>query len=133
MKEKKFLESPNFWLAVIIVIGGFFVGFPQEDAAQSVTGIFALIGGGGLLLKFFRDKPKVDVTPWVKDANFWNYLSVIAVAVTPEIAQAILPAAKELTLQVLKGNYGGAIMGAVSLVTIIVKLIQANKPKEQTA
>lgn len=131
MEQKKFLESPNFWLAVIIGIGGFFIGFPQEQAADSVTALFALLGSGGLLLKFFRDKPKVEAKPWLTDANFWNYVSVIAVAITPEIAEAIIPAAREVTVQSLKGNYGGAIMGAVSLVTIIVKLIQANKDKPE--
>lgn len=129
--KKNFVESPNFWLAVIILIGGFFIGFPTEAAGKAVAAVFALIGSGGIVLKFFRDKPKVAAKPWIQDANFWNYLSVVAISVAPGIAEAVLPAAQELTLQVMRGNYGGAIMGAVSLITIVLKLVKAQKDKEE--
>lgn len=131
--KKNFVESPNFWLAVIILIGGFFVGFPQEEAGKAVAAIFALIGSGGIVLKYFRDKPKVAAKPWLQDANFWNYLSVVAISVAPGIAEAIIPAAQEVTMQVMRGNYGGAIMGAVSLITIVLKLVKAQKDKEEAA
>ena len=131
--KKNFVQSPNFWLAVIILIGGFFIGFPQEEAGKAVAAIFALIGSGGIVLKYFRDKPKVAAKPWLQDANFWNYLSVVAISVAPGIAEAIIPAAQEVTMQVMRGNYGGAIMGAVSLITIVLKLVKAQKDKEEAA
>lgn len=131
--KKNFVQSPNFWLAVIILIGGFFIGFPQEEAGKAVAAIFALIGSGGIVLKYFRDKPKVAAKPWLQDANFWNYLSVVAISIAPGIAEAIIPAAQEVTMQVMRGNYGGAIMGAVSLITIVLKLVKAQKDKEEAA
>lgn len=127
-QKKQFWQSPNFLLAVIIVIGGFFVGFPQEAAGEAVAALFALIGTGGILYKFFKSKPAGKAKPWLQDANFWNYLSVIGISLLPEIAPALLPPLQDVTENLLRGNYGGALMGAISLITIIIKIIQTPKP-----
>lgn len=123
-QKKKFWQSPNFILAVVLVLGGFFIGFPSEAATEAVSGLFTLIGGGGLVYKFFKNTPQGQVKPWLTDANFWNYLSVIIVSLLPTVGPAILPSLQEVTQALINGNLGGAIIGAVSLITIIVKIIQ---------
>lgn len=125
--KKHFWQSPNFMLAVLIVIGGFFVGFPENAAADAVASIFTLVGSGGLLLKFARSKPGTKVKGWIQDANFWNYLSVIVISILPQVGPALLPGVEDLTENLLQGNLGGALMAGISLITIIVKMFQ--KPK----
>ena len=123
--EKKFYQSPNFWLAVVLLIGGFFIGFPADAAEGTVSAVFALIGGAGILYKYFKTSPGTAAKPWLQDANFWNYFSAIFLAIAPEIGAVISPALQEVVTQLLRGNWGGAIMGFVSLATIIIKIIQS--------
>lgn len=131
--KKKFFQSPNFWIAVLLVFGGFFVGFPSGAAADSVAAIFGGIGSIGLLFKFFKDKPQTQAKPWLTDANFWNYLSVIFISVAPIIVPQVLPAVQDIVQNLFRGNWGGALMGAVSLVTIIIKLFQSQQAAQANA
>jgi len=123
--KRSFWQSPNFWLALIILIGGFFIGFPVEAAESSVSAVFALIGGGGILFRFFKSNPGTQAKPWLSDANFWNYFATLFIAVAPEVATTITPALQETVQQFFRGNWGGAIMGLISLGTIIIKIIQS--------
>lgn len=122
--KTKFWSSPNFWLAVVIVIGGFFVGFPAGAAGEAVAAVFSLFAAGGILFRFFKSKPGAQVKPWLTDANFWNYASVIVVSLAPVIGPQILPQIEDITQQLFRGNWGGALMSFVSLATIIIKIIQ---------
>jgi hypothetical protein len=124
---KPFYASPNFWLAIVIVIGGFFVGFPAGAAGDAVAAIFGLVGAGGIMYRFFKEKPAIQVKPWIQDANFWNYSTVLAVSALPVIGPQIMPALEDVTTKLFRGDWGGAIMSFVSLATIVVKILQSKK------
>lgn len=125
MQTRKFWMSPNFILAVIIAVGGFFVGFPEGAAREAVTSLFALVGSAGVLYKFFKGKPGTQAKTWLGDANLWNYLYVIFAAISPTIAESLMGPAGEVVKNIVQGNWGGAIMAAISLVTIIIKIVQS--------
>ena len=45
----KFWQGTNFWIALVLAVGGLFVGFPEGDARNIVGGVFALIASAGAL------------------------------------------------------------------------------------
>jgi len=127
--KKQFWQSTNFWTAVTLLVGGFFVGFPADVATNVVGWIFMLIGAGATLRNFFQDSP-TDVKGWVLDANFWNYLTAIVVAIVPTLPSGTIELIESVARDLIGGNWQGAIIGVVSLVTILYKIFSA--PKEET-
>lgn len=116
LKDKLF--STNFIMAVVLLIGGLFVGFPQGEAQKVVGSIFALIGSAGALRVFFKTA-ELNPVEWIKNSNTWNYISTIFIALFPVLTPDFFAAVKAIVEQALGGNWQGILTSLISLATII--------------
>ena len=122
--SKKWWQSANFYIAVVLAIGGYFFAFPEGKAIEAVNGLFATIAGGGALYQFFKARPETKGKGWFADANFWNYTSTALVAVLPVAGPELLPSLKGVVEGLVQGNWGNIITFGLSFFTIIYKLIR---------
>lgn len=118
MEPKKFYQSTNFWIAVVLAVGGLFVGFPENDARLFVEGLFALIASAGVIRERLKDAT-IDWQSWIKSANTWNYLAAIIIAIAPAIPADLFLRLRELADAVLGGNWQGIITALFSIGTIL--------------
>lgn len=129
MEDKKWFQSSNFWTAAVLLIGGAFIGFPEEIGTNIVNLLFALIAGGKTLQNFF-DNAKFDIKKWAGDANFWNYLGTLLVALIPTLPTETILHLESAVTSALGGNWQGMIIALFSLGTIIYNIL---KPTPATA
>jgi len=121
---KKWYQSANFYLALVLVSGGFFIGFPEDAAKSGIAALFALIPAAGTVYKFFKDKPANKGLAWFKDANFWNYASAIVLAVVPTYGPGLIEPVRQILESLIGKNWNGVIIGAISLATILIKIFK---------
>ncbi len=128
MENKKWYQSANFYIALVLAIGGFFVGFPEGAAGDAVAAIFGLIGSGGAIYQFFKSRPERKGKSWFADANFWNYAGAVIVSIVPTYGGELVEPLKQTLTALIGGNWNGVIIGAVSLATILFKLFKKPTP-----
>lgn len=125
-KEIKFWQGTNFWLSVVLFVGGLFVGFPGGDAADAIGSIFALIGSAGLIREKIKDA-KIDWKAWATSKNTWNYLAAAVTAIVPTIPTGIFASLNEVLTAAIGGNWQGFIIALLSLATMIYHIFQSPK------
>lgn len=125
---KQALQDQNFWLALTIIIGGFWTGFSQEDAAGIVSTVFVLVAGIGQFANFFKNA-NTDWKKWLTNSNFWTYLSVIVVALVPSLDAQLFQAIQKIAIDAINQNWQGVIGGLFTLVTFVYKIITTPKPQ----
>jgi len=120
--NKSFWQGTNFWVAIILLIGGFFVGFPQEDAVTAVNGVFALVA----TIFGIREKVKGTVTfkEWIAGSNTWNYIAAAVVSIIPAIPLELFHSLKEILQAAVGGNWQGIAVGVFSLATIVYNIFK---------
>lgn len=112
-----FWQGSNFYVALVLMIGGFFVGFPEGDAKHFVEMLFATVAGGfGLREQLKNLRP--DAEKWVLSGNFVNYLMAAIVAVVPTFPN-IGEALQQTLSGILGGNWQGILTGIFSLATML--------------
>lgn len=121
------LTSSNFWTAVILAIGGLFVGFPEDAAVSGVEYIFALVAAGKSLRDYFKMKPEIDAGAAVNRSNWWNYIGTIFVALAPNIPIEIIDRVQDAAVAALSSNWQGILVALFSIATIIYNLVQSSK------
>ena len=126
-KIKAALQDQNFWLAVVLIIGGFWTGFSEVDATAIVSTFFVLVAGIGQLANFFKNA-ETDVKKWVTNSNFWTYLSVIIIGFIPTLDPGLFSAIQKVAVDAINQNWQGVIGGLFTLVTFVYKII-TTKPK----
>lgn len=126
--QVKFWQGTNFWLSVVLFIGGLFVGFPVGDASEAVGYIFALVGSVGLIREKIKDS-KIDWKAWAVSKNTWNYLAAAVTAVIPTIPTALFTGMNEALTAAISGNWQGFAIALFSLATIIYHLFQKPNAK----
>jgi hypothetical protein len=130
--KKKWWQSSNFWTAVVLVIGGFFVGFPEVAGTEAVAGVFALIAVGKTLHNYFKTAA-FDWRSWLDDANFWNYLATVVVAVFPTLPSGAIENLETAVRSAIGGNWQGLIIALFSLGTILYKTLKPQPGDPGTA
>jgi hypothetical protein len=123
---KKALQDQNFWLAVVLIIGGFWNGFSSEDATALISTLFVLIAGVGQFANFFKNA-ETDWKRWVTNSNFWTYLSVIVVGFVPTLDAELFNAIQRIATDAINQNWQGVIGGLFTLVTFVYKIITTPK------
>ena len=123
------LKDQNFWLAVALIIGGFWTGFSEQEATALISTLFVLIAGVGQFANFFKNA-ETDVRKWVTNSNFWTYLSVIVVAFVPTIDADLFNAIQQVAVDAINKNWQGVIGGLFTLVTFVYKIITTKKEPE---
>lgn len=126
----KFWQSSNFWTAVVLLAGGFFIGFPEETGSEGVNLVFMLLAVGKTLRNFFKNSVS-EWRKWINDANFWNYFTVIAVSIVPTLPDGTVEAVQQIATNLVGANWQGVIIGVFSLATILYKIFTT--PKEATS
>lgn len=122
---KKFWQSSNFWMVLVMFAGGIFAAFPAAQAADSISDIFGLVASGKLFHEFFKTAT-VDVKAWLLNSNTITYLGVLVTAVVGvPLPDDLLQALQALVQQIFGGgNLQGIIIAAFSLVTILFNFIR---------
>ncbi len=122
-KELRFWQGTNFWLSVVLFVGGLFVGFPNGDAQTAVGYLFALVGSVGLIREKVKDA-KIDWKAWATSKNTWNYLAAALTAIIPTIPTALFSGLNEALTAAISGNWQGFAIALFSLATIVYHLFQ---------
>lgn len=123
--QTPFWQGTNFWVALVLAIGGFFVGFPQDEAKHFVEGLFALIAGGFALREQLKNL-KPDVNGWLVSGNFINYALAAIVAVVPSFP-AIGDGLQQTLTGIIGGNWQGIVTGLFSVATMLFYWIKGSK------
>lgn len=122
-----FLKSSNFWTAVMLAIGGIFVGFPQDAGAVVAEQFFALLGTGKLLHEYFKTKPGTDVNGAVNRSNWWNYIAVILTSAIPAIPGSLINDLQTFLSSLLSSNWQGVLVALFSIATILFNLFKSKE------
>jgi len=123
---KEALKDQNFWLALALIVGGFWTGFSEQDASALISTLFVLIAGVGQFANFFKNA-ETDVKKWVTNSNFWTYLSVIVIAFVPSLDPQLFSAIQQVATDAINQNWQGVIGGLFTLVTFVYKIITTKK------
>lgn len=127
LKEKFF--STNFILAVVLLVGGLFVGFPKGEAEKVVASLFTLIGSVGAFRVFFKTA-EFSPIKWIQDSNTWNYLATIFIALFPVLTPEVFTALRAAIEAGMGGNWQGILTALISLATILWNIFKnAKLPK----
>jgi hypothetical protein len=131
LKEKFF--STNFILAVVLLVGGLFVGFPKGEAEKVVASLFTLIGSVGAFRVFFKTA-EFSPVKWIQNSNTWNYLSTIFIALFPVLTPDVFTALRAAIEAGIGGNWQGILTALISLATILWNVFKnAKLPKTPAA
>lgn len=124
---KPFWQSTNFYIALILAVGGLFVGFPEDAARELVGQVFALIASGAAIRNWAKNAGK-PVIARLGGANFWNYVATVVLALVPAFPPEMFDALQQLAANVIGQNWQGVIMAVFSIATIVYKIVTAPKP-----
>ena len=108
----------NLWANLILLIGSIFGGISDTDAGLITA------AGTGIVGAFFAIRNWVKTAhfslgkSWVKDPNNWAYVTAIITGLVPVAATLVEPL-RSLANALVDGNWGSAITGAVTLISII--------------
>lgn len=120
-------------MALVLLLGGLFVGFPEGEANKVVSSLFALIGSVGAFRVFFKNA-ELQPIEWIKNTNTWNYISTVFIALFPVLTPEIFQAVRVVIEQGMGGNWQGIFTALISLGTIIWNIFKTTKlPKQATA
>lgn len=125
--NKKFFESANFWTAVVLAFGGLVVGFPEGQAAETVSYLFATIAGAMGVRERLKGAT-VDWKSWLTSTNTWNYIGAVVVSIVPNIPGDLFVRLRDLAEAAIGGNWQGILTALFSIGTIIYYLARP-KPK----
>ena len=126
MKEIKFWQGTNFWMSLILAAGGLFVGFPESDARDLVSGIFGLIATVGLLREKLKGVNTVKWLEWIKQPNTWNYLGAAIVAIVPTLPVELFTHLRTTLDAAISGNWQGILTGVFSIATMLYYIFKGN-------
>lgn len=130
---KQFWQSSNFWIAVSLAFGGFFIGFPEDEVRNLVGHLFATIGSVGILRNFFKKSPKADWSQAGK-LNFWNYVATIVTAIVPnQLPPELFTSLQGVAESLIGKNWNGVVMGLFSVGTILYYAITSKNNTEAVA
>ena len=121
VEQKKFWQGTNFWVSLVLLIGGLFVGFPQGPAREIVAGVFALIGAV-FAVREWAKSTEIDFAAWVRSSNTWQYLATIITAILPTFPLALLDSGRGVVEAIFSGNLQGIIIAGLSFLTMLYNL-----------
>jgi hypothetical protein len=127
-----FLQSSNFWTAVVMAVGGLFVGFPEGLGEQFVAELFALLGTGKLLREYIKSRPAVNAGEAVNRSNWWNYIGVIITSIVPMIPGEFIDSLQNVLSNLLSSNWQGVLVALFSIATILYNLFQSKNKEPET-
>jgi len=127
MQQKNWYQSANFWTAVVLAVGGLFVGFPEGEARALIAGLFGTIAGAMLVREKLKGL-KSDWRAWLRSANTWNYLATAVTAVLPMIPAELFQRLRDLADAALGGNWQGIAAALFSIGTILYYLLKPKPP-----
>lgn len=125
--NKKFWQGTNFWIALVLAIGGLFIGFPEGEARTLIAGLVGVIATAGLFREKLKGLQKVEWKTWLASKNTWNYLATAVVAVFPVIPAQLFTDLRNLIDAALGGNWQGIVTAVFSIATIIYYLVKGGK------
>lgn len=126
MENKKFWQSSNFWIALVLTIGGLWVGFPEGEAQGTVSALFALIASAGLLRNKLKDL-QIDWRAWLSSKNTWNYLAAALTAAIPAIPLDLFDRLQDLATALIGGNWQGILTALFSIGTMLYYIFTGNR------
>jgi hypothetical protein len=117
-EQLKFWQGTNFWIALVLALGGLFVGFPEGDARNIVGAIFALVASAGAIREKIKGA-KIDWKAWISSKNTWNYIAAAVTAAVPMIPLDLFARLNDLATSAISGNWQGIVTALFSIATII--------------
>lgn len=123
----EFWQGTNFWIALILAVGGLFVGFPEGDARNIVGGVFALIASAGALREKLKGAATVNWKDWIRSTNTWNYIGAAVVAIVPALPGDFFLRLRDLIDAILGGNWQGIVTAVFSIATMLYFIIKGTR------
>ena len=128
---KKFYQSTNFWLAVLMIVGSF---WGLTTVAGDAIGIAfnAIIGAVGAVIIWLNTKPKFDAKKALdRKSNLWMYLTNVILGILP-MATDLVPALQDVVEAITLKQYSLIISRLFTLGTVIWVIIRGRAPKPAT-
>lgn len=121
--KKQWWQSSNFWVALIMVVAGVFVGFTEEMAETAVGAVFGIIAVGKSLHNYFKEAD-IDWKTWVLDSNFVNYALIVIATFIPTFSPELLRQLQDLAGAIFAGDVSAIIAAVFSLATILYNIFK---------
>lgn len=119
MKIPDFLKGTNFYVAALVVISGFWVGFTVDDAQNLIFPIFS----AGAAIFAIRNKLKgqtpVSWKEWWANPNTKSYLGILLVQIVPKIPGEFFSTFTTAVDNVINKNWPALFSSLISLGTIL--------------
>lgn len=122
MENKKPWEGTNFYVNIISLLLGGYIGFNQAMAEDLVGAVFGVIAAGFSIRNLVKTG-KYDWKKWFSDSNFYAYLSAIITAIWPMLPGELFSSFEELMQNLLSGNWQAAVIAGVYFINVLWKLV----------
>lgn len=119
----KFYQGTNFWVSVVLFIGGLFVGFPTDMATETVEYWVAGIAGIFAVREKLKDV-QIDWRAWLQNPNTWAYLGTVITSLLPVIPVDLFTDLAELAQSILGGNWQGVLVSLFAIGTMLFHLLR---------
>lgn len=126
---KEAIKGTNFWLAVLLFLGSW-VALTEDAAGAIIVAVTAVVAAVGAVRLWIKNDFK-----WVgsknlnREANMWNYLGQIVIALFP-LAGDLTPALADLVEALITKQWNLVISRVITLITVIIYLIRQSKNDE---
>lgn len=123
----KWWQGTNFYIALIMVVGGLWTGVQESDVKTLVSGVFGVIASAGLLREKLKGSEHIPVKDWIKSKNTWNYIAIAVIQVIPAIPAELFARLNEIASAAIDKNWTAFISAVLSAATIIYFWVRGNQ------
>ena len=124
---KPWYLSTGFITSAVLIIGGFFVGFPEDAAKQTVGAIFTTISSLGIFRVWIKAGVALDWKKWLTDGNFWGLLLALAGSIDAIFAPQFIEPIRQIVESAISGDFNGVVVGLGGLLAVILSLMRAKR------
>lgn len=127
---KPWYLSTGFITSAVLIIGGFFVGFPEDAAKATVGAIFTTISSLGIFRVWVKAGIQADWRRWLLNGNFWGLLLALAGSIDAVFAPQFVEPLRQIVESAINGNFNGVVVGIGGLLAVVLSLMRGRSKKE---
>lgn len=116
-----------------LTIGALFIGFPEEEASNSIAAIFALIAAFRGVREWIKNNPKFKPIEEINQSNFWAYLATTLTAIFPLFPIEVIDLAQDGIESAIGGNWQGVFTALIGIATILYNVFRTRNKESQTS
>lgn len=130
---KQSAQGTNFYIALLVIVGGFWSSVSVEDVTGFVNPAFATLAGFFALRNKVKGQAPVSAKDWWANPNTKAYLGILAVQLIPGLPVEFLNSLWAAISGALGGNWQTVISSVISAVTVLYFWLKGSGAKPAAA